>query len=335
MMRSVLLLGAALFVGCSGDTDGDDGDGAGPTGDTGGEPTCGNLIASTFPANEADDVYYRSAIRVTLQEADATASLSLATASDGAEVSGKSEVDEKVVTFTPDAPLAPSTEYTLTVAWECGPAELTWTTSDVGAPLGDEDVVGRVYDLDLAGGEWTEPPGVGAALASFAETVEVLVSPIQVDTQISFRGGLGTGSDEQDICEPTFDLAGADFEDPFFDLTSPLLNLVIAGVEVGVEDLELSGAFAPDGTSIEGAILSGTVDTRPLVPVIAPGGKDTAVCELTAQLGVDCQPCAGNAEETFCLSLRIEDILAEEIDTDLVERTPEEITKDKRCKPQG
>lgn len=321
MRHPLAMIATAMLFACAGDETKTN------TGDTG--QACTNAIQTQFPQPGATDAYYRTKVRFTLLTADPGATISVADAA-GTAVAGDVSVDGVVVTFTPSAPLAPSTSYTVTLSYECGDAEVSWTTSEVGNPL-DVDVTNKVYDLDLASGEWIQPAGVGELIAGLVTDVEVLVSPVDVGAEIELLGALGTGADAQDICTETFALTGAAFEDPYFELAADVLPLEIEGITANIEDLFLGGAFAPDGTSISGTELRGSVDTRPLDEVIVPGGDVGATCDLVADFGVPCAPCADGSGD-FCLSIAVENIYAAEIDADpLVERTTAEIDVDPAC----
>jgi hypothetical protein len=116
--------------------------------------------------------------------------------------------------------------------------------------------------------------------------------------------------------------------------------LSVAGFTVTIEDLEISGAFSPDGSFIAGATLAGVIDTRPLVPLLnaddicdpgAPRCCDTdvdpdcdsaddtatccdedAICDLAGQIGVACQACDGGTGD-FCLTLLVDSLQAEQV----------------------
>lgn len=329
MMRNVMFLGAMGLVACTADGSVD-----GDSGDSGTADACAaNPISqqATFPEPGATDVYYRvPRIEVVMAAADASAVVSV-DGPDGA-VTGTQELDEDTVTFFPDVSLVPDTEYTVTLARDCGDISYTWSTDGTGNPI-ETDVVGKVYSLGLDDGNWVEPPGIGSALATVAAGIEVLVSPTEASKNVSFRGGLGDTKGNQDICVETFPLSGASFDDPYFELEAKVLPFAVTGVSVDIEDLFLSGAFAPDGSSLDGMVLEGTVDTRPLVPALGLEGK-TGVCDLAYKLtvgSVTCQPCA-DGSGPFCLTLRVENLTAlEVVGGSLVERSPAEIAEDERC----
>ena len=336
MKHGLMISAALLLFACAGDeTD------KTATADTGTTmPTdpgsCQNSVSDIFPEPDTDTVYYRTSIRFTLGAADPGAVITLAD-NDGNDVPGTTTVQDVVVTFTPDAPLEPLTLYTATLTQSpdsnCDPASVTWGTSEVGQPT-TVDVTDTVYDLDLDSGNWVIPPGVGDLIATLIADadIEILIMPTAVKAKASFLGALGDGDQAQELCTETIPLGGATFDDPYFELSADALPLAVEGLNITIEDLFLSGSFAPDGTSISGAVLAGAVDTRPLVPLLDPQGKDTAVCDLVAGFGIPCEACSDGTGD-FCLSVRVEDIVANEVvgADPLVVRDAATIAKDKAC----
>ena len=88
----------------------------------------------------------------------------------------------------------------------------------------------------------------------------------------------------------------------------------VAGVSIVIDDLSVSGVFAPDASYIGGVRFGGAIDTRSLVDLIVEGGGDDAVCELVAGFGVECVPC-GSDGEPYCLGLLVVDIDAPALST--------------------
>jgi hypothetical protein len=328
MHKYLAILAAAMFVACSGGDDttdkGDDDDDT--TGDDD-DDTCAINIVSQFPADGASDAYYKTDVRFQLSAPDAAATIMVMDAG-GAEVSGSTSSIANLVIWEGDD-LAPNSDYTAMLTYSCGEATAAWSTSSTGAPAG-QDIVNSVYDLDLATGSWVLPsPEVGALLATQLD-VELLFMPISATTEIVMWGGLGTGADAQDVCSPTIEFPAADFEDPFFQIASPLLTLDVAGYSVDVQDLDLQGAFTPDASAMQGASLKGVIDTRPLVDVLAYGGDPDAVCILVSTFGVSCVDC-GNGEE-FCLEVWVDNMSAERVNADpLLLITEQDITDNPDC----
>jgi hypothetical protein len=326
MRRYLAILALAALTACGGDKE------TTPTGDDDDDTTtgCSNLLLGQFPEDGDADVYYRTDVRFTLTTEDQGASITVAD-DGGTEVPGTTSVIGTLVNWTADEPLDPVTSYTSTISWECGEASVSWTTSEVGSPT-EVDLTGKTYALDLTSGEFVEPPGVGDLLASQLGDVEILVGVESVDAgTVQMLGAEGDGAGNQNLCSPTIPFPGANYDDPYFSLISPLLPLDIQGFQIDVENLTLTGAFAPDGSRIQGTVLKGDIDTRPLVELVSPGGGDDAVCVLVGTFGVSCLECSDNSGP-YCLSLWVDNIAADEVPgTTLVNRIQDDIDADPTC----
>jgi len=325
---------AGLMAACDG-KDCDTATGEDCDTDTGGE--CDNEIDSVFPENGELQAYFRTTVEVTLEEPEADATLTL-TDSAGNEVPGQLTVDDDTLIFVPDAALAPSTEYNVNVDFSCGMPSTTFTTSEVGSDIDASTLEGNTYSLDIASGRFVEPAGIGSILGDFIDQ-EILIGVQTADaTDIQMIGAIGDGG-AQGECDPTIGFPSATFAgNPFFQIGPETTTLSVAGYTVTIEDLEISGAFAPDASYIAGAVLAGTIDTRPLVPLVnaeadcsdgAPRCCDTDIdpncnpdddvdgccdedyiCDLATTLSVSCISCTTDGED-FCLSLYVDSMQAE------------------------
>jgi Bacterial Ig-like domain len=312
-MRSISIL-AVLMAACGTKTDTETTDsGAGTDTDPG---SCALELDSVFPTDGDTDAYYRTNVRFTLEE-DLTGPAEIAVAdASGAAVTGATTVAGAEVLWQGDA-LSPNTEYTATLTYDCLVETTTFTTSSTGQPT-TADVIGRVYNLNLTEGNWVQPAGLGSVIASFIGDYEILVSPLNIDgTTIDMLAGVATGG-EQNQCDPTIPFLDADYTDPYFILSAPALPLVVADVEVNISNLELSGAFAPDGSRLQGVVMKGKIDSRPLAIAFDFGNTDNAGCTALAAFGVQCEEC-DNGDGPYCITVNIEDLEAVEIDTTLVE----------------
>lgn len=320
MHRYLVILTTALFA-CSGDA-------KDTTGDTGGdEPVgCANSITAQFPEAGSTDVYYKTDVRFTLAAEDPTANIVVADPA-GAPVTGTTTVSGTLVTWSGDA-LQPTTLYTATLSYECGDAEVSWTTSEVGPPT-TVDLVGKAYGLDISGGQWVQPAGVGDILASQLGDTQIFLSVTAVGaTDITMIGAIGSAG-VQDVCSPTIPFPAADWIDPEFSLVSPQLPLVVAGFTINIENLELSGSFAPDGSRLQGGSLKGSIDTRPLGEAFNLGTDENAVCDLVGTFGVPCEDCG--AGDLFCLSVWVDDMGADLLAATVVPVTEDDIALNPDC----
>lgn len=297
MTRSLLILSLAALAACGGDKTGDDT--GGETGSGNGGGGCDVTIKSTIPANNATDAYYRGNIYFTLSDADPTATVSSSIAGTQT-VSG----DGKTIIYTPSAALSPSTSYSVTLSYCGGDATIDFTTSAVGTSTDAKALVGHAYALDLAAANIVEPAGISAVLSQYLTTA-VLVGVQDVSGgQIQMIGAIGAegvSPAEQDYCTPSIDFPSADFaENPFFSIGPQDTVLAVAGYEIEIKQLNVTGSFAPDASEIAGATLSGTIDTRPLAPLIDP--KDpNAICALAVNFGAECIACSDG--QPYCLTL--------------------------------
>lgn len=322
-MRCFAIL--AVLAGCNTDTETKDTD----SGSDPGTDTCEPNLDSTFPEDGDTDAYYRTAVRFTLDGEDTTATISVADAA-GTAVNGSSVVEGEVITWTGDA-LAPATEYTATLAYSCGEETTTFTTSATGGAA-TVDLTGRVFSLNLADGNWIQPAGLGEVIASLIGEYEIMVSPTAVDEvggTIDMLAGVATAG-EQNVCSPTIPFPAADYVNPFFSLTAEELPLVVADVAIDITNLELSGAFAPDGSRIQGAVMKGKVDSRPLAIAFNFGTTDDAGCIALSGFGVQCEEC-DNGAGPYCITVNIENLEATAAATTLVEITQEDIDGNPAC----
>src|SRR5690606_28181765 len=143
--------------------------------------------------------------------------------------------------------------------------------------------------------DWVRPGGFGPTLATLLDT-PTLIGVAYVDAaRLEWIGGLGTASGDtivQDTRKPSWDFPLGDFGDaPFFETTSDGVAFVVADWPLPIEDFFLSGTFAPDGRSVGGMVLSGTVDTRHAGGALGQDDDRDAICAFASGLGVDCEPC--------------------------------------------
>lgn len=292
---------------------------------------CGVEISKTAPAAGNTNFYYRGDIRVTLTDADPTAEISV----DGVTGTSTLADDSKSLSFTPDAPLDPSTPYTFNVDYCGGNATVDFTTSSLGGAIADpSSLSGNVYSLDLQADdvEIVIPAGVGSVLESYLEIALLLEVESADASTLSMFGALGQEDDgeAQEFCDPTLPFPDADFTGaPYFQLGPQTTTISAAGYDVEIRDLFISGTFASDGSYWGGGVLQGSVDTRPLVPLLedcdADGStpetdddcEEGAICELVEGFGVACEDCGDGSE--FCLEIKAIGLGGDAVSTDLEE----------------
>lgn len=306
MTRAIFLF-PLLLTACPADKD--SADTAGGTGNPDG--TCEIEVDETIPADGAVDAYYRGWIEFHLDDPDPTATIET-------DIPGTQDTNEDgdVIYWIPSEPLAPSTAYTATLHYCGGDPEISFTTSSLGTAVAPEDLLERTYALDLQGARIVEPDGIGSVLTSQL-TQQILVGVQTADaTSIQMIGAIGAeGSDPpvQGYCDPTIPFPAADFDgNPFFSIGPEDTTLSVAGYDIEIGQLEITGTFAPDGSYFGGGTLSGTIDTRPLAPLLDESGDPNAICELAINFGAECQACPSD-NEPYCLTLVADQIDAEEV----------------------
>ncbi len=293
------------------------------TADTAAPEGCENGVDETVPEAGATDAYWRADVEFVLDEED-DSSPSIVLTQGGAEVAGTSWTsdDLETVYFTPDAPLDPSTTYEATLTYCKGDATIDFTTSALGTEL-TADIVNKTYEIDLASARFVEPAGVGELIGEFV-TMSVLIGVVSVDgTNITMMGALSEeGNSDQDFCTETFAL-DADFtETPFFVIAADSIELSVAGYTIPLQDFEVSGTFADDGSYFGGGVLAGSVDARDIVEMIDEVDTWEDACNLTASFGAPCVACSDGVEA--CLSLRADQIIADENPGQVLEEVGEE-----------
>lgn len=295
---------------------------------------CNNAVLVTHPAEGATDVFYRTAVEFQLAAPEPGATLTLVDQA-GREVLGTSSVNGSTVVFTPYDLLDSDTGYTATLDWACEPSvSVSWATTDVGPAVDASDLIGRSYSVSLGSGRFVEPPGVGVLLGSMIEFNMLIGVTNATGDRVYLRGSMSSeaSSTEQDMCVTTLEYPPADFsQNPFFEMAADSLPLKIAGFDTAFEDMVLSGAISPDYTRVEGVTLSATIDTRPFVDMISPGGDESAVCTLMVTFGVDCEACSDGTGD-YCLGLHVDSMVAEERSgAPIVEVTEEDLKTNPAC----
>jgi hypothetical protein len=321
MNRMAMLVMGLLVMSCGGKNgsgEGEDGDDP-DEGDAGCEVETWTLVSPS--SDGSSDFYYRDSVRITLNADDASATISLADAS-GAPVAGDMEYDSGMfmVTFTPAAPLEASSSYTAAISTCLGDDSIAFSTSDLGGALEDgaESLIGRTYIVDLASATFVRPTGVGQLIQGALSQNILLGVTDATDTELFMMGAISKeSSPEQDFCNPSIDFPdAADFSNaPYFQIGPQDTTLSVAGYDITISELRVSGDFASSGDYFGGGVLMGEIDARGLVDVLAEvGAGDNAdeICTLIATLsGAPCEPCSTDGLE-YCLSIEVTDILAEE-----------------------
>lgn len=294
--------------------------------------SCATEIAPAVPAANSRDAYYRANVEVTLTNGAGDEDIAVYDAS-GRRVSGLRVNDGTNLTYELDAPLEPSSPYTVCVAY-CGTTiEYEFSTGYLGAsPLPDADLHAGAYVLDLDAARFIEPTGVAELLLGQLEvtpTLEVVASgPGRLDVLMGWSDG------GQDACQPTVGPApAASFEEPSFVLDLGKVALHGASGVVDVDAVRLEGTFAPDGTTLGGGVLSGRFDARQNVDWAGGAlgvADEDALCDALAGFGVACEECPDGA--AYCVDLHADHVTATQDETlALVPITESDIAANPDC----
>ena len=327
----ILCAVAASGAGCK--KDGGGSDSSGPI------EECNVEVTDTLPDAGGTDACYDSAIefKIAIAQGDPDGVISLVDGG-GADVPGTSTAtaDGKLVTFVPDAPLAPSSPYTATLTYCLGTETVEFTTSAYGEPIADaKALVDNVYVIDLGPGQarFSKPAGVSSILQTQLTRKIALqaIAPISSTLMTMRLAVLEESGTEQDVCVPTVDFEGGTLNGPTFQIGPKDVTLIIAGDAVDIGNLEANGAFATDGSSFGCAGFTGLVDTRPLVPLLGQeDSPDDFICTLVAGYGAACVPCRDG--EPLCLDLEVDHAKGTLDETiTIVAVTDEDVKNNKDC----
>ncbi len=286
---------------------------------TGGTADCEITVDSTWPEDGATDAYYRDAISFHLSAADPTAQVS-------ADFAGTQTTtdDGATIIFTPDAPLEPSTAYTVTLDYCYGAPSISFTTSSLGESITDMGALnGAIFELDTSSVHWVSSEGVGGVLAG------LLNRPILMQIQgydgknaSALLAIAESGSDRQDFCYRSYQVDGLDLS------ALPLMTYSVAETsfsfykdDLSCYDINIEGTIASDVSGIGGFELSLLVDLGGMLEAL--GSADiAAACDFVASLGAECEPCPRGGTMS-CIQLAADRISMPEIggrDLELIDK---------------
>jgi hypothetical protein len=225
---------------------------------------------------------------------------------DGADVPGESAWDDAILRFRPDAPLAPSSDYTATLTWCDGAAQevVPFHTSAYGTPTDGCDPADRAWILALDEGRVAELSSITPYVLGDLDPRPVLGLVADDAGGRSARVGWtrGTGG-AQDYCTATTELPVARWEDPLL-ITAPT-DLVMPGEDVLLSGLVLEADVAADCESLGGVRLLAQLDARHMGRTWTGELDDPdGICEVLDSFGAPCGPCRSDGA-IYCLELEI------------------------------
>lgn len=262
------------------------------------EPTC-DVTYSVSIDDGATEVPGNTPVVVTLSEPDSTASIQSAIA--GTTVASD---DGLTLTWTPDAPIDPLTDVSVTVATCAGDAAIHYTTADLGGPVDPSvDLTATGFLVDLATGTVVQPASGDAlfTMLSSVGTSLVLGATAVNGSAMDFRLAMAADG-AQDLCSRTLDLPGGSLDRGWFSFGPAPATFYVYDNTVQLEDLAFGGAVRADGSGIDAAWVRGWVGVEPLANTYADGDIDQA-CLFFSNLGAPCEPCPESDGQ--CLALEI------------------------------
>lgn len=281
---------------------------------------CGGEVLGSEPEDGRAGWIVHDPLVVTLERPegldDATARL---TTGEGVEVpvEVRQEREAARLVVEPQAPLAPSTSYELSVQTCRGGTVLGFVTSDLGGALqvSERDLVGRTWTLELADAEWLAPAGLAPLFRANVDGVFLLgISWVQGDRidLIGTQGLVSGGQIQQDARLATWDLPTADFSlSPRLRTGADRVVLDIQGVPLPIEGFAFEATLSPDGERLGDGRLRGRLDVRGAGELLGRGGSSEAVCELAAASGLPCVACEDG--EVGCLDADLRRVEGERV----------------------
>ena len=292
--------------------------------DTGPWEDCEVEIEEVVPDQGATDVYYRTDVEFHLSDSIPGAPV-IELVGPAGQVPGTTTLSEdgELVWFELGTPLEPLTSYTATLDYCAGEASFLFTTSELGRPC-EAGHVGKVYAVDLGEGRFLEPAGVGDLIGEYMTTEAMVAvlseSGVELDVILGFSEEDSTPP-EQDLCFQTVDLRWAHDQAPYFSYGPQDTSYTTASGTFTIMDLEMSGAFASDGSWFGGGELAMVLDCRELVVLIDEVDNAADMCNLSASFGAPCQACPSDGQE-YCLAMRADQLVGEQVLGGSLEEVP-------------
>ncbi len=303
----MILLLLLPLLGCRGAADGAD---TGPGCDAPG-------LALVSPASDADQVSRSAPLRLALDGDGPVDSLEVGVWVDGVAMTGALSVTGDLAAWQPDD-LLPADAVVEWTASTCA-ASLSdrYTTGSEGDQIDATSLVGGTWAMDLSTARWVQPPGgellfgelfqgllaIGVRDAT-ADSIDVLGGALEITEE---------GRIQQDPCVASFELLDLPFDNnPYIDAGPTTLDLAVQGIEVPVQQVTISGAFAADGDTLADARLTAEIDARTMEASV--GMSAASLCELLElYTGLPCMDCSDDGE-TLCIGMQVEDITGQRIE---------------------
>ena len=299
--------------------------------DTPGE-TCSFGVSLVEPADGALDEYYRRTIRVTLDEDDTDWSVSVLDADGNAVSTAPVESTANHIALLPE--LQPNSQYTVQIDYCGGQTTTSFTTSDVGTPIDETTLDGSVFIVDLNSPSILKPENVDESVLSVFDTFTAGVRLDYANDIMRMTAALMLDEDTQDSCSRTltfpFDVA---WDNPTLSFGKDRFSFPWEDQEVEINNLAGSGTILPDMSGFEGMRVRGWIDVRELNGIL-PGfedAEDDEICDLAAGLGLICEPCGGQTDLPYCITISFEDMVGTITAAELLDITAEDVAQNPDC----
>ncbi len=276
-----------------------------------------------FPPPGESYAYHRTPVIATFTIPAESATLELEIADTGDPVDGTLETtpDDTQVVFQPMTPLSLATLFRATVHAVGGEDrdELTetweFTTSSTGTPLEHPQiVVDQAWRIDmnhLRSVQPALPTLVSGELAGAAVLGVVSFEPASGEVK-AIATPIDPLSGEVDYCLESREFPMAPFaptEDPYLELgPTETLSFPVEGFDIQVHDARIRGSVVPDGTTFDGARLTGMLDTSGLSQLLDDWGGPCHILETEA--AVPCEACPDDGAEA-CISIDLVELSGE------------------------
>ena len=304
---------------------------------------CEAIARTVSPASAGQsNFFYRDNIVFSVTEGADTATIHLVDGF-GEVVEGTTWVDGRVaedspllVVFTPEAPLAVSSDFTATLDYCAGAPSISFHTSSLGTALDTQDVLlDQTFTVDLSEARVEQPDGAAQVLLSLLDNdLALQVNGLEGDTLDVTVAATRASDGEQDSCTPTLDfhMPGNFAEAPAFMLGPMDIPFNVVGYTIVLYDSYASATFAADGSFFAGGRMAGSLDARDVVDALAghgvlPSENPDALCSLLSGQNMVCSTCRDGEE--YCLNIEISDVMGRQSTLDL--RTVDHIDCDEDC----
>ena len=252
--------------------------------------SCSVVVQSTWPDNGSTTAHYRQHVEFHL-----SAPVDQATV--GSDIAGFQWVSDDGLTigFTPDTELEPSTEYRFTLSYCGGEPEISFTTSNHGVSISDEQsLIGATYYVDLRTIKFFSGGNVSDILLSiFARNVLLQITDASAEA-LSFRFAVAKESAAvaaQDTCYRTLEQSNVMFDtNPLFTFNTELLEFDAFSAMLRLRSMSLEGSVAPDVLSLAGISFNVVLDVREVTEMMGVDNYEE-VCALAGNVGTECEPC--------------------------------------------